>query len=45
MDESKSENNVKRCGECAVICYIFHVMYGGNNVYCNVFDNMIIKSV
>jgi hypothetical protein len=45
MDESKSETNVKRCGECAVICYIFHVMYGGNNVYCNVFDNMIIKSV
>jgi hypothetical protein len=45
MDESKSENNVKRCGECVVICYIFHVMYGENNVYCNVFDNMIIKSV
>jgi hypothetical protein len=28
MDESKSETNVKSCGECAIIHYIFHVMYG-----------------
>jgi hypothetical protein len=27
MDEFKSETNVKSCGECAVIRYIFHVMY------------------
>jgi hypothetical protein len=33
MDESKSETNVKSCGECAVICYIFCVMYGENSVY------------
>jgi hypothetical protein len=35
MDESKSETNVKSCEECAVICYIFHVMYGRNSVCCN----------
>jgi hypothetical protein len=42
MDESKSETNVKRCGECVVICYIFCVMYEKI-----VFDIMylIIKSV
>jgi hypothetical protein len=28
MDESKSETNVKCCGECTVIRYIFRVMYG-----------------
>jgi hypothetical protein len=28
MDESKSETNVKSCEECAVIRYIFRVMYG-----------------
>jgi hypothetical protein len=28
MDESKSETNVKSYGECAVIRYIFRVMYG-----------------
>jgi hypothetical protein len=28
MDELKSKTNVKSCGECAVICYIFRVMYG-----------------
>jgi hypothetical protein len=28
MDESKSKTNVKSCGECAVIRYIFRVMYG-----------------
>jgi hypothetical protein len=28
MDESKSETNVKSCGECVVIHYIFSVMYG-----------------
>jgi hypothetical protein len=28
MDESKSETNVKRCGECVVIRYIFRVIYG-----------------
>jgi hypothetical protein len=27
MDESKSETNVKSCGECTVIRYIFCVMY------------------
>jgi hypothetical protein len=27
MDESKSETNVKSCGECAVIRYIFRIMY------------------
>jgi hypothetical protein len=39
MDESKLKTNVKRCGECAVIHYIFCVMYGKNSVCCNVFDN------
>jgi hypothetical protein len=28
IDESKLETNVKCCTECAVICYIFSVMYG-----------------
>jgi hypothetical protein len=28
MDESKLETNVKSYGECAVIRYIFRVMYG-----------------
>jgi hypothetical protein len=28
MDESKSKTNVKSCGEYAVFCYIFCVMYG-----------------
>jgi hypothetical protein len=32
MDESKSETNVKSCGECTVICYIFSIMYGKNSV-------------
>jgi hypothetical protein len=27
MDRSKLETNVKSCGKCAVIRYIFHVMY------------------
>jgi hypothetical protein len=27
MDESKSETNVKSCGECAIIRYIFPVMF------------------
>jgi hypothetical protein len=27
MDESKSETSIKSCGECAVIRYIFCVMY------------------
>jgi hypothetical protein len=35
MDESKLETNVKSCGECAIIHYIFHVMYGKNSVCCN----------
>jgi hypothetical protein len=34
MDESKSETNVKCCARCAVIHYIFHVMYG-KIVSCN----------
>jgi hypothetical protein len=33
MDESKSETNVKSCGECDVIHYSFRVMCGKNNVY------------
>jgi hypothetical protein len=28
MDKSKSETNVKSCGECTIIRYIFCVMYG-----------------
>jgi hypothetical protein len=39
MDELKSETNVKRCRECAVIRYIFRLIYGENSVCCNVFDN------
>jgi hypothetical protein len=32
MDELKSKTNVKSCGECAVIRYIFCVIYGENSV-------------
>jgi hypothetical protein len=32
MDESKSETNVKSCGECAIIRYIFRV-YGKKIVF------------
>jgi hypothetical protein len=32
MDELKLETNVKSCGECAVIRYIFRVMYVKNSV-------------
>jgi hypothetical protein len=35
MDESKSETNVKSCGECTIIRYIFRVMYEKNSVWCN----------
>jgi hypothetical protein len=35
MHESKSETNLKSCGECTIIHYIFHVMYGKNSVCCN----------
>jgi hypothetical protein len=35
MDELKSETNVKSCGECTVIRYIFHVKYGKNSVCYN----------
>jgi hypothetical protein len=35
MDETKSETNVKSYGECTVIHYIFHVMYGKNSICCN----------
>jgi hypothetical protein len=34
MDESKSETN-RNCGECAIIRYIFHVIYRENSVCCN----------
>jgi hypothetical protein len=27
MDESKSETNVRCCAECAIIHYIFYVIY------------------
>jgi hypothetical protein len=40
MDELKSETNVNSCGECAVIRYIFRVMYGEK-----VFAKMDNKSV
>jgi hypothetical protein len=43
MDESKSKTNVKRCGECAIIHYIFHVMYGEKIVFVVMY--LIIKSV
>jgi hypothetical protein len=35
MDELKSKTNVKSCGECIVIRYIFCVIYGKNSVCCN----------
>jgi hypothetical protein len=40
MDESKLETNVKSCGECTVVHYIFDVMYGKK-----VFAKMDNKSV
>jgi hypothetical protein len=33
MDESKSKTNIKSCGECIVIHYIFCVMYGNKIVF------------
>jgi hypothetical protein len=38
MDESKSEINVKNCGECAIIRSISHVMYVEKIVF-TVMDN------
>jgi hypothetical protein len=35
MNELKSEINVKSCGECTVIRYIFRGMYGKISVCCN----------
>jgi hypothetical protein len=35
MDETKNETKVKCCAECAVICYIFSVMYGKISVCLN----------
>jgi hypothetical protein len=39
MDESKSETNVNSCGECALIRYIFCVMYGGGGIVFAIMDN------
>jgi hypothetical protein len=33
MDESKKETKVKCCAECAIIRYIFSVMYRKNSVF------------
>jgi hypothetical protein len=35
MDESKKKTKVKCCTECAVIRYLFNVMYGENSVCLN----------
>jgi hypothetical protein len=41
MNEPKLEINAKCCGECTVIHYIFHVMYG--KIVFHVMDNKSVS--